>query len=102
MGPKFQREAESAGVPTGLPGMASGYLLNQAEIGMSCAMGADAGMVASQTAQFAPPDVQEYVLSRISSGEWVAATGQFFTERTGGSDLGGLERRRRRTATRGS
>ncbi len=91
MGPRFQREAEAAGVPTGPLGMASGYLLNQAEIGMSCAMGADAGMVASQTAQFAPPDVQEYVLSRIASGEWVGATGQFFTERTGGSDLGGLE-----------
>jgi len=91
MGPKFQRAAEAAGVPTGPLGMASGYLLNQAEIGMSCAMGADAGMVASQTAQFAPPDVQAYVLSRIASGEWVGATGQFFTERTGGSDLGGLE-----------
>src|SRR5262249_42622976 len=91
MGPKFQRDAEGAGVPTGPLGMASGYLLNQAEIGMSCAMGADAGMVASQTAQFAPPDVQEHVLSRIASGEWVGATGQFFTERTGGSDLGGLE-----------
>ena len=91
MGPKFHHDAEGAGVPTGPLGMASGYLLNQAEIGMSCAMGADAGMVAAQTAQFAPPDVQRYVLSRISSGEWVGATGQFFTERTGGSDLGGLE-----------
>jgi alkylation response protein AidB-like acyl-CoA dehydrogenase len=91
MGPRFQREAEAAGVPTGPLGMASGYLLNQAEIGMSCAMGADAGMVAAQTAQFAPIDVQKHVLSRIQSGEWVGATGQFFTERTGGSDLGGLE-----------
>ena len=71
--------------------MASGYLLNQAEIGMSCAMGADAGMVEAQVTQFAPPDVQEYVLSRIASGELIGGTGQFFTERTGGSDLGGLE-----------
>lgn len=91
MGPKFQRAAEAAGVPTGPLNMASGYLLNQAEIGMSCAMGADAGMVEDQTARFAPPDIQDYVLSRIASGEWVGATGQFFTERTGGSDLGGLE-----------
>ncbi|MEK7247627.1 MAG: acyl-CoA dehydrogenase family protein, partial [Chloroflexota bacterium] len=91
MGPKFRHEAEAAGVPTGPLGMASGYLLNQEEIGMSCAMGADAGMVEAQVAQFAPPDIQEYVLSRIESGEWVGATGQFFTERTGGSDLGGLE-----------
>jgi alkylation response protein AidB-like acyl-CoA dehydrogenase len=91
MGPKFRRDAEHAGVNSGPLSMASGYLLNQAEIGMSCAMGADAGMVEAQVAAFAPPDVQQYVLSRIESGEWVGATGQFFTERTGGSDLGGLE-----------
>lgn len=91
MGPEFRREAEAAGVSPGPLGMASGYLLNQAEIGMSCAMGADAGMVEAQVAQFAPPDIQQYVLTRIESGEWVGATGQFFTERTGGSDLGGLE-----------
>ena len=91
MGPNFRRDAESAGVSHGPLQLASGYLLNQAEIGMSCAMGADAGMVESQTAQFAPPDIQQHVLSRIESGEWVGATGQFFTERTGGSDLGGLE-----------
>jgi alkylation response protein AidB-like acyl-CoA dehydrogenase len=91
MGPEFRREAEAAGVNSGPLSMASGYLLNQAEIGMSCAMGADAGMVESQVAQFAPPDIQQHVLSRLASGEWVGATGQFFTERTGGSDLGGLE-----------
>ncbi len=91
MGPNFQREAEAAGVNHGPLSMASSYLLNQAEIGMSCAMGADAGMVESQVARYAPPDVQQHVLSRIASGEWVGATGQFFTERTGGSDLGGLE-----------
>jgi len=91
MGPRFRREAEAAGVNSGPLSMASGYLLNQAEIGMSCAMGADAGMVEAQVSQFAPPDIQQYVLTRIESGEWVGATGQFFTERTGGSDLGGLE-----------
>jgi hypothetical protein len=91
MGPRFRQEAEEAGVLTGPLSMASGYLLNQAEIGMSCAMGADAGMVESQVTQFAPPDVKEHVLSRMNSGDWIGATGQFFTERTGGSDLGGLE-----------
>ena len=91
MGPNFRRAAEAAGVNTGPLMLANGYMLNQAEIGMSCAMGADAGMVESQVAQFAPPDVQQYVLSRIESGEWIGGTGQFFTERTGGSDLGGLE-----------
>ena len=71
--------------------MASGYLLNQAEIGMSCAMGADAGMVQAQVERFAPPDIRELVLSKLASGEWIGETGQFFTERTGGSDLGNLE-----------
>ncbi len=43
--PTFRREAEAQACSTGPLTMASGYLLNQAEIGMSCAMGADAGMV---------------------------------------------------------
>ena len=54
IGPKFRRDAEAANVNAGPLAMASGYLLNQAEIGMSCAMGADAGMVESQVARFAP------------------------------------------------
>jgi len=90
-GPTFREDAETAGVPAVPLSIASGYLLNQAEIGMSCAMGADAGMVASQVAQFAPPDIRQLVLSKIESGEWIGKTGQFFTERTGGSDLGALE-----------
>jgi alkylation response protein AidB-like acyl-CoA dehydrogenase len=94
--PAFQRAAQRAGVRSGPLVMASGYMLNQAEIGMSCAMGADAGMVQSQVAQFAPADVRDRVLSRIASGEWLGETGQFFTERTGGSDLGAIET----TATR--
>lgn len=90
-GPAFRDAAEAAGVPAVPLSIASGYLLDQAEIGMSCAMGADAGMVASQVAQFAPPDIRNLVLSKIESGEWIGKTGQFFTERTGGSDLGALE-----------
>jgi len=90
-GPTFRDQAEGAGVPSVPLSIASGYLLDQAEIGMSCAMGADAGMVASQVAQFAPPDIRQLVLSKLESGEWIGKTGQFFTERTGGSDLGALE-----------
>ncbi len=89
--PAFHEAARRAAVPATPLVMASGYMLNQAEIGMSCAMGADAGMVQSQVAQFAPPDVREHVLSKLASGEWIGQTGQFFTERTGGSDLGALE-----------
>jgi len=90
-GPAFRDEVEAAGIPQVPLTLASSYLLNQAEIGMSCAMGADAGMVASQVAQFAPRDIRELVLSKMESGEWIGQTGQFFTERTGGSDLGALE-----------
>jgi acyl-CoA dehydrogenase len=90
-GPSFRDAAEAAGVPQVPLSIASSYMLNQAEIGMSCAMGADAGMVASQVAQFAPPDIRQLVLSKLESGEWIGKTGQFFTERTGGSDLGALE-----------
>jgi len=90
-GPAFRDAAEAAGIPQVPLTLASSYMLNQAEIGMSCAMGADAGMVASQVAQFAPRDVRELVLSKLESGEWIGQTGQFFTERTGGSDLGALE-----------
>jgi acyl-CoA dehydrogenase len=90
-GPAFRDAAEAARIPAVPLSIASGYLLDQAEIGMSCAMGADAGMVASQVAQFAPPDIRQLVLSKLESGEWIGKTGQFFTERTGGSDLGALE-----------
>src|SRR3989442_5176244 len=90
-GPALRDAAEVAGVPQVPLSLASSYMLNQAEIGMSCAMGADAGMVASQVAQFAPRDIRDLVLSKIESGEWIGETGQFFTERTGGSDLGNLE-----------
>ncbi len=89
--PAFQDDAMSAGVRTAPLAMASGYMLNQAEIGMSCAMGADAGMVQAQVERFAPPDIRELVLTKLASGEWLGQTGQFFTERTGGSDLGNLE-----------
>src|SRR5712692_8253450 len=89
--PAFQEAALRAGVRTAPLSMASGYMLNQAEIGLSCAMGADAGMVQAQVERFAPPHVRELVLSKLASGEWIGETGQFFTERTGGSDLGGLE-----------
>src|SRR5207244_12485146 len=44
-----------------------------------------------RVAQFPPRDIRDRVLRTIDSGEWIGQTGQFFTERTGGSDLGALE-----------
>ena len=89
--PAFVGEAARAGVRTDALTGAYTYLLCQAEIGMTCAMGADAGMVRAMVDLFAPQEVKDHVLPKLDSGEWVGKTGQFFTERTGGSDLGELE-----------
>ena len=72
-------------------GAAHSYMLNQAEIGMSCALGTGGDMVVNLVRQFAPADIRERVLAKFESGEWAGETIQSFTERTGGSDLAELE-----------
>ncbi len=89
-------DARRTGINPTLPLFASNYLLNQADIGLGCALGTGGGMVRPLVAAYAPTDVREYVLGKFSSGEWEGETAQLLTERTGGSDLGVLET----TATR--
>jgi alkylation response protein AidB-like acyl-CoA dehydrogenase len=89
-------EARAAKFSSSLPMFASNYLLNQADIGMGCALGTGGGMVQSLVAAYAPADVREHVLAKFASGEWAGETAQLLTERSGGSDLGALET----TATR--
>jgi acyl-CoA dehydrogenase len=89
-------DARRAGVNPTLPLFAANYLLNQADIGMGCALGTGGGMVKSLVAAFAPADVREHVLAKFATGEWEGETAQLLTERAGGSDLGALET----TATR--
>ncbi|OBB65124.1 acyl-CoA dehydrogenase family protein [Mycobacterium sp. 852014-50255_SCH5639931] len=89
-------DARAAKVSSGLGLFASNYLLNQADIGMGCALGTGGGMVQSLVSAYAPADVREHVLAKFASGEWAGETAQLLTERTGGSDLGALET----TATR--
>ncbi|VBA62186.1 acyl-CoA dehydrogenase family protein [Mycobacterium attenuatum] len=89
-------EAKRAGVSPSLPLFAANYLLNQADIGMACALGTGGNMVRSLVTAYAPPDVRDYVLDKLNSGEWDGQAAQLMTERTGGSDLGALET----TATR--
>jgi hypothetical protein len=89
--PAFRTDAERAGVRYEPLAGAYTYLLCQAEIGMTCSLGADAGMVRAMVDLFAPQAVKDHVLPKLDSGEWIGKTGQFFTERTGGSDLGELE-----------
>jgi acyl-CoA dehydrogenase len=92
----LRTEARAAKVGSPLPMFASNYLLNQADIGMGCALGTGGSMVQSLVAEYAPADVREHVLAKFASGEWAGETAQLLTERTGGSDLGALET----TATR--
>jgi alkylation response protein AidB-like acyl-CoA dehydrogenase len=83
--------ARAAGVRTEIPSLAESYMLNQAEVGMACAIGTGSGMIQRLVAEFAPTDIRELVLGKFASGEWEGETAQMFTERTGGSDLGALE-----------
>ena len=89
-------DARRAGIASSLPMFAANYLLDQADIGMGCALGTGGGMVKSLVAAYAPADVREHVLAKFATGEWDGETAQLLTERTGGSDLGALET----TATR--
>jgi acyl-CoA dehydrogenase len=89
-------DAQQAGIRTSLPLFAANYLLDQADIGMGCALGTGGGMVKSLVAAYAPTDVRELVLDKFATGEWEGETAQLLTERAGGSDLGTLET----TATR--
>lgn len=93
----LRADARAAKVSSGLALFASNYLLNQADIGMGCALGTGGGMVQSLVSAYAPADVAEYVLGKFASGEWAGETAQLLTERTGGSDLGALETTARRS-----
>jgi alkylation response protein AidB-like acyl-CoA dehydrogenase len=89
--PALIEAARAAGVRTELPALAESYMLNQAEVGMTCAIGTGSGMIQRLVADFAPTDIRELVLGKFASGEWEGETAQMFTERTGGSDLGAME-----------
>jgi alkylation response protein AidB-like acyl-CoA dehydrogenase len=97
----LRAEARAAEVSSSLAMFASNYLLNQADIGMGCALGTGGGMVQSLVAAYAPADVREHVLAKFASGEWAGETAQLLTERTGGSDLGALETTARKVGRSG-
>jgi alkylation response protein AidB-like acyl-CoA dehydrogenase len=89
--PAVRSEATARGVDTTMLNAAHSYMLDQAEIGMACAIGTGGDMVVNLVRQFAPADVRERVLSKFVSGEWMGETIQSLTERTGGSDLAEIE-----------
>jgi acyl-CoA dehydrogenase len=89
-------DARQAGFKSSMPLFAANYLLDQADIGMGCALGTGGGMVKALVAAYAPADVREHVLAKFATGEWEGETAQLLTERAGGSDLGALETTARR------
>ncbi|MEU9867562.1 acyl-CoA dehydrogenase family protein [Actinomadura sp. NPDC048021] len=89
--PDFVAEAKRAGTDPGPMGVAWSYLLDQADIGMACALGTGGDMVVGLTEMFAPDDVRARVRELFAAGEMSGEAAQMLTERSGGSDLGALE-----------
>ena len=89
--PDFREEARQADVDAAPLAAAWAYLLDQAEIGMMCALGTGGDMVLRLTEEFAPDDVKAQVRELFAAGEFAGEAAQMLTERTGGSDLAALE-----------
>ncbi|MGH9272919.1 MAG: acyl-CoA dehydrogenase family protein, partial [Ilumatobacteraceae bacterium] len=89
--PAFRDEARAAGVDPAPLSAAWAYLLDQAEIGMMCALGTGGDMVVRLAEEFAPDDVKQRVRELFAAGEFAGEAAQMLTERTGGSDLAALE-----------
>ena len=89
--PGFRDEARQAGVDPAPLSAAWAYLLDQAEIGMMCALGTGGDMVVRLADEFAPDDVKQRVRELFAAGEYAGEAAQMLTERTGGSDLAELE-----------
>ncbi|HVE94856.1 MAG TPA: acyl-CoA dehydrogenase family protein [Acidimicrobiales bacterium] len=88
---EFRRAATQAGAEVRPLTTAWSYMLNQAEIGMMCALGTGADMVVRLAEQFAPEDVKARVRELAVGGALLGEAAQMLTERTGGSDLAMLE-----------
>ncbi|GAA3235265.1 acyl-CoA dehydrogenase family protein [Nonomuraea helvata] len=89
--PSFAEEARSHGADPAALAAAWTYLLDQADIGMGCALGTGGDMVVSLAEKYAPEDVRERVREIFANGYYSGEAAQMFTERTGGSDLAALE-----------
>jgi acyl-CoA dehydrogenase len=88
---QFEEEARRAGADPAPLKAAWSYMLNQAEIGMTCALGTGDDMVVRLAEEFAPDDVKARVRELFAAGEMAGEAAQMLTERTGGSDLAALE-----------
>jgi alkylation response protein AidB-like acyl-CoA dehydrogenase len=89
--PEFVAAAQESGVDARPLYAAWAYLLDQAEIGMMCALGTGGDMVVRLAEEFAPEAVRDRVRELFAAGEYAGEAAQMLTERTGGSDLAALE-----------
>jgi alkylation response protein AidB-like acyl-CoA dehydrogenase len=89
--PEFVAEAQQSGVDARPLYAAWAYLLDQAEIGMMCALGTGGDMVVRLAEEFAPEAARDRVRELFAVGEYAGEAAQMLTERTGGSDLAALE-----------
>ena len=89
--PAFAEQARANGADPAALAAAWMYLLDQADIGMGCALGTGGDMVVSLAEKHAPPDVRDRVGEIFANGYYSGEAAQMFTERTGGSDLAALE-----------
>ncbi|MEV0821594.1 acyl-CoA dehydrogenase family protein [Nonomuraea rubra] len=89
--PSFAGQARANGADPSALGAAWTYLLDQADIGMGCALGTGGDMVVSLAEKHAPADVRDRVREIFANGFYSGEAAQLFTERTGGSDLAALE-----------
>lgn len=89
--PSFVAEAVENGADPRALGAAWTYLLDQADIGMGCALGTGGDMVVGLAEKHAPADILERVRTIFANGFYSGEAAQMFTERTGGSDLAALE-----------
>ncbi|GGO76750.1 acyl-CoA dehydrogenase family protein [Nonomuraea cavernae] len=89
--PAFAAQARAHGANPEALAAAWTYLLDQADIGMGCALGTGGDMVVSLAEKHAPEDVKARVREIFANGFYSGEAAQMFTERTGGSDLAALE-----------
>lgn len=87
----FLAAARDAGADAKALSVAWLYLLNQAEVGMACALTTGEPMVQALAESYAPEDIKERVRSIFQSRGPSGEAAQLLTERSGGTDLAALE-----------
>ena len=89
--PAFAQQARANGANPSALAAACTYMLDQADIGMGCALGTGGDMVVQLAEKHAPEDVRDRVREIFANGYYSGEAAQMLTERTGGSDLAALE-----------